>query len=133
MRCYASAMRACGKLQWYTEVVKTLIIPISPLSVNQAWRGRRFRSKDYVAYEKHLAMLLIKDRYQKPIEGKLELHYRFYFKNCKKRDFDNAIKPITDILVKFGIIADDRFIYKATIEKIPSKEDRVEIDIHIIE
>lgn len=98
-----------------------------PLSSNQVWQGRRFKTKKYQDYEKLLLTILPKKNIQK---GLVELTYRFHLKNHKTTDYDNLIKPLQDILVKKGYIEDDRFIYKATIEKIPSKEDKIEIWIN---
>lgn len=104
-----------------------LVIKTRPLSVNEAWQGRRFKTPEYEAYEMELGYLIPKRERPAPIEGKLEVHYRFHFKNHKARDWDNPVKPLQDVLVKLGIIADDRYIYRAVVDKIPSSEDFVEI------
>jgi len=106
-----------------------LVIKTRPLSVNEAWQGRRYKSPEYEAYESEVGYLLPKHTRPAPIEGKLEVRYRFHFKNHKARDWDNPVKPLQDVLVKLGIILDDRYIYRATVEKIPSSEDFVEIEI----
>lgn len=101
-----------------------------PLSVNQAWNGRRFKTDDYKSYEIEVSTLL--QPYKNKIEyfdGLVEIKYKWYLKYHKTTDYDNPIKPIQDILVKNKIIKDDRFIYKATIEKIPSEKDKIEIEI----
>lgn len=44
-------------------------------------------------------------------------------------DIDNLVKILQDVIVKKGYIEDDRLIYRMTVEKIPSKVDRIQIDI----
>mgnify|MGYP001571539377 CR=1 FL=1 len=87
---------------------------ISPLSINAAWQGRRFKTSTYLEYEKELLYVLPK---KEQIKGLVEVNITFYFKNCLKRDIDNAIKPLLDILVKKGYIEDDRKIMKLTVLK----------------
>lgn len=114
--------------------MKTIVIQLKPLSVNDAWQGKRFKTPEYKKYEQVMGFLLYKDRVPEPITGKLEVWYRFYLKNCANSDFDNPLKPLNDVLVKNGIIKDDRYIYKAHIEKIPCSDgDRLEVDIAVIE
>ena len=107
---------------------------IKPLSVNKAWQGRRFRSKEYNEFR---AMLLGDKRnigllfpYENlSYTGEIEIHYKFYLKNANKTDYDNLLKPLQDLLVEYKIIEDDRFITRAIIEKFKSSEDRIEIFI----
>lgn len=83
-------------------------VNIKPLSVNQAWRGRRFKSASYKAYEAQILMMLPKD-FEVP-EGKLELSLTVGLSN-KQSDIDNIAKPFIDILQK-KYAFDDRQIYK---------------------
>lgn len=104
-----------------------LNIPLKPLTVNKAWQGRRFKSKDYSEYEKDVNYLLRGNLC--PLEGKIEVRYGFYLKNHSRTDNDNLVKPIQDILVKAGYIKDDRYIYRTVIEKYPSDIDYMEVEI----
>ncbi len=97
-----------------------------PLSSNCAWQGRRFKTKDYKAFEELMLYILPA---KKMIKGLIEITYWFHLKNHKMADYDNFIKSLQDIIVKRGYIEDDRFIYKATIFKIPSKTDKIEFEI----
>lgn len=107
-----------------------MIINIKPLTVNQAWQGKRFKSPAYKQFSTDIAWLLPK-RERAPA-GPLEVHYKFYLKHHATTDFDNLIKPFQDQLVQNGIIEDDRFIYKAVIEKIASDKDYIEVTFHAI-
>lgn len=101
-------------------------VDIKPLSVNQAWQGRRFKTPKYKKYESDTLMILPKIKIP---EGKLEIHYKFYF-SSKLSDIDNPVKPFQDILCKkYGI--DDRDIYRMSIEKHIVKKgcDCIEFEI----
>lgn len=93
------------------------IVNIKPLSVNQCWRGRRFKTPNYTKYEKQLLLML--PTYEVP-KGKLEINIVFGL-SSKNADWDNPIKPFQDILQKkYGF--NDRNVYKATIEKVDVKK-----------
>jgi Holliday junction resolvase RusA-like endonuclease len=85
---------------------------IKPLSVNECWQGRRFKTKKYLAYEKELLLML------KPLklpQGNLFLNIKFGFSN-KNSDIDNCVKPLLDILQK-KYSFNDRNIYRLCLEK----------------
>ena len=103
-----------------------MIIKLKPISINEAFQGRRFKTKKYKDYEDSFLLLAPK---RKMLKGKIEIEYKFYLKNHKASDYDNLIKVTQDLLVKCGYIQDDRFIYKATIYKIPSDENYIEIKL----
>lgn len=104
-----------------------LKLAVKPLSVNVAWRGGpRYRTKDYLAFEKELSYLLP----NKHLDAKeFEIHYTFYIKNYGRTDVDNLIKPVQDILVKKGIIPDDRKIVFISAAKVRAKKDSITINI----
>lgn len=88
-------------------------IHIKPLSVNDAWQGKRFKTPAYKAYEQEVMLRLPRD-YKVPAEGDLEACYEFGLNTLA--DWDNPIKPLQDILQKkYGF--DDRRIVKATVVK----------------
>lgn len=103
-------------------------IDIKPLSVNQVWQGRRFKTKTYKDYEKTVLNLLPK---LKLPEGKLKLVIRFGFSSVAS-DWDNPIKPFQDILQKKYDFNDSR-IYKAEIEKVIVKKGQEFIEFYIDE
>lgn len=101
-------------------------IPIKPLSVNDVWQGRRFKTKDYSVYEQELYYTLPK---LKIPEGKLTLTLIFGF-SSKGSDIDNCIKPFTDVLQKKYGFNDNR-IYKLYVVKRDVKKGREYIDFEI--
>lgn len=71
-------------------------LDIKPLSVNGAWKGRRFKTDQYKKYEHDILMLL------RPViipSGFLELTLTFGFSSAAS-DFDNPVKPFVDCLQK---------------------------------
>ena len=89
-------------------------IQIKPLSVNGAWRGRRFKTSDYQAYEVNLGLLL-PNNFIFPV-GKFHLLLEFGV-SSKMSDIDNPVKPFVDVLQKkYGF--NDKMIYAMTIKKV---------------
>lgn len=101
-------------------------IPLKPLSVNRAFRGRHFKTEECKHYEECLWYLLPK---QKKVLGKVHVLYRFFLKNHKMMDIDNLVKVLQDVIVKKGYIEDDRLVYRMVVEKVPSLSDRIQIEI----
>ena len=87
-------------------------VNIKPLSVNQCWQGKRFKTPKYKVYETELLYLLPKIKLPKP---PFEIHLTFGF-SSKLSDWDNPIKPFQDILQK-KYNFDDRDVFKAVVKK----------------
>jgi len=99
-------------------------IDIKALSVNRAWQGRRFKTKEYKRYEEELLWLLPKVKIP---EGKLKIVIEVGFKN-KLSDVDNIAKPLIDILQKkYGF--NDREVYKLEMEKKIVKKEYIKFNI----
>lgn len=92
-------------------------IKIKPLSVNECWQGKRFKTKKYNIYERELLLLL------KPIKLPLspyKIYLEFGLSNTLS-DWDNPVKPIQDILQKkYGF--NDRDIFEAHVKKVKVKK-----------
>lgn len=91
----------------------THAIRIKALSVNEAWKGRRFKTDAYKAYE-HALMLML-PRMTIP-EGNLSLSITVAY-SSKASDIDNCIKPFVDVLQKKYGFNDNR-IYRMVIDKL---------------
>ena len=87
-------------------------INIKPLSVNECWQGRRFKTKEYKQYEKDLLLMLpnIKLKIQRV---SIDIIFGFSNSLC---DIDNPLKPFLDILQKKYNI-NDRDIYQLNVQK----------------
>ena len=102
-------------------------IDIKPLSVNGAWRGRRFKTDAYKKYERDVLTLL---RPLKIPDGKLHLSITFGF-SSKASDIDNPLKCFIDCLQKkYGF--NDKDIYKLSVEKVDVKKGSEFIDFKLI-
>ena len=103
-----------------------ITIKIKPLSVNEAWQGKRFKTPAYKSYEKELLLRLPKLIILDP---PFRIDYEFGFSN-KMSDLDNPVKLVTDILQKkYGI--NDRDIYELNIKKkiVAKGKEYIKFDI----
>jgi Holliday junction resolvase RusA-like endonuclease len=104
------------------------IINIKPLSVNQAWCGKRFKTNLYKQYEHDVLLLLPKI---KIVEPPYRLNLIVGFSN-KASDIDNILKPFLDILQKkYGI--NDKHIEVLHIEKQIVTKNNDFISFEIVE
>ena len=103
-----------------------ITIPLKAFSINDAFKGRHFKTKDCKDYEEDFFKVAPRKEMTK---GMVEIEYEFFMKNHASVDYDNLIKVTQDLLVKCLYLEDDRKIYKATVYKIPSKIDSMRITI----
>lgn len=88
-------------------------IDIKPLSVNEAWQGKRFKTPKYTKYVNDVMFLLPRFRLpDPPYRLKIVVGY-----SNPASDIDNCVKPFTDILQK-KYNFDDKLIYKLEVEKV---------------
>jgi len=108
-------------------------ILIKPLSLNQAYRGRRFKTKELSLYKQAIGLLAPKIPLKSPSTGRLEANYRFGM-SSKGSDVDNCIKCLQDALAETYGFNDNR-IYKLIVEKVDCKkgEEFVEYEIKALE
>lgn len=101
-------------------------IDIKPLSVNQAWQGKRFKTPKYKQYEADVLALL--PAFKVP-DGELEMHIQVGFSN-KQSDLDNVVKPFVDILQKKYGFNDSR-IYQLSLYKriVPKGQEYISFDL----
>lgn len=101
-------------------------VNIKPLSVNDAWKGRRFKTNEYKKYERDLLFLLPKIKIPEP---PYEIRLKFGFSSSLS-DWDNPVKPLQDVLSKkYGF--NDKMIMRATVEreKVSKGNEFVEFEI----
>ncbi len=88
-------------------------LKIKPLSVNEAWQGRRFKTPKYKAYEEELLYRLPNIELPEP---PYQINFQFGLSN-RQADYDNCVKALQDVMQKkYGF--NDRDIYRAVIEKV---------------
>lgn len=101
-------------------------ISIKPLSVNECWQGKRFKTRKYSQYQHDLLLML------KPMKiesGPLKISITYGF-SSKLADIDNPCKPFLDILQKkYGF--NDRDIYELNLKKVivPKGKEFIEFKI----
>jgi len=103
-----------------------MIVKIKPLSVNRAFQGRRFKTKEHKKYEEELLWLL---KGKKKVKGFYSISFIFHIKNFLVSDVDNLAKITSDCIVKAGLVDDDRFCLEMHLKKVRSKEDWFEFKI----
>ena len=100
-------------------------LQIKPLSVNECWQGKRYKTPAYNRYEKAVLLLLPKAEISN-VE-RIEIEFGV---SSKLADIDNPVKPILDILQKkYGF--NDRDIFELTIKKVLTKKGQEYIKITI--
>lgn len=86
-------------------------VNIKPLSVNECWQGKRFKTKKYDDFRNKLLLLLPNIKIPEP---PYEIHLKWGFSSSAS-DWDNPIKPTQDtIAFKYGF--NDKLIKKAIVE-----------------
>jgi Holliday junction resolvase RusA-like endonuclease len=105
-------------------------VKVKALTVNRAWRGRRFKTPEYKTYEKEV-MFNLPPKITIP-EGEICLSITVGFSN-KMSDIDNAAKPFIDILQK-RYKFNDRDVYKLIMNKriVAKGDEYIDFDIKIL-
>lgn len=105
-------------------------INIKPLSVNEAWQGRRFKTSKYKVYESNILLLLPNIQIPPP---NWAITYHVGYSNTQS-DIDNFLKPFQDCIQKKYNI-NDRYIYKEIIEKhiVPKGKEYIHFEIYHID
>ncbi|RKS00447.1 hypothetical protein [Flavobacterium sp. 102] len=104
-------------------------IEIKPLSVNDAWKGKRFKTPEYAIYENALLFMLPKLKMPEP-PFLITLEFGF---SSEASDWDNPVKPFQDILSKkYGF--NDKHIKKGIVskEKVEKGKEYVKFKIESI-
>lgn len=105
-------------------------IKIKPISVNDCWQGRRFKTPLYKAYEEEMLYRLPK---MKIPPGKLFLKIEVGFSN-KASDIDNMIKPFLDILQKKYDFNDKNvYLVELAKEDVKKGDEYIQFDISSLE
>jgi len=87
---------------------RAIWLPYPPTTNNLFFNAgkRRVRSKGYDAWIEH-ALLEVRRQRPTPIAGPYRLSLVAHRPDRRRRDLGNIEKPISDLLVKAGVIADD--------------------------
>lgn len=99
-----------------------------PLSVNQAWQGKRFKTPAYKDYEKEVLLMMPKAKVD--TEEMLRVEFFFGFSN-KASDLDNPVKLLMDIAQKkYGF--NDKNVFEMNIRKciVKKGEEFIQMGIY---
>ena len=105
-------------------------INYKPLSVNEAWQGKRFKTKAYKDYEKNLMLLLPNIVINE--NAKLKITFTFGFSNIQS-DIDNPVKLLIDIFQK-KYKFNDSHVWEISLkkEKVEKGKEFIDFDISIL-
>ncbi len=116
-----------------------LFLPIPP-SVNQLYpsskSGRRFKSKRYKEWEIEAAQYLLSEFLPELYglyKSRVEISYRFAFKDKRVRDIENFAKALGDFLQRNEIIEDDSQIDIMHLIRLPIDKENPGVYIEIKE
>ncbi len=102
-------------------------IDIKPLSVNEAWKGKRYKTDKYKKYQKDVLILLPKLDINK--ESFLNINLEFGFSNLSS-DIDNPVKMILDIFQKkYGFNDSKIFKLKLSKKKVEKSQEYFKFEI----
>ena len=84
-----------------------------PLSINEAWQGKRFKTPTYKVYEEAILLQMPKGKID--VEQMLRIEFFFGFSN-KASDLDNPVKLLLDIAQKkYGF--NDKNVFELNVRK----------------
>jgi Holliday junction resolvase RusA-like endonuclease len=106
------------------------ILRIKPLSVNKAYKGKKYVTQAHKDYKEFILLSLPNENLLITPPFKIVYHFGF---STTKADLDNPVKVLQDIISeKYGF--DDRHIWEINIKKhiVPKGKEFVEFEISAI-
>jgi len=99
-----------------------------PLSVNEAWQGKRFKTPIYKSYEQTILLTMPKGKVD--LDEMLRIEFFFGFSN-KASDLDNPVKLLLDIAQKkYGF--NDKNVFELNVRKciVKKGEEFIQMGIY---
>lgn len=99
-----------------------------PLSINEAWQGKRFKTPIYKSYEETILLTMPKCKID--VEQMLRIEFFFGFSN-KASDLDNPVKLLLDIAQKkYGF--NDKNVFELNVRKciVKKGEEFIQMGIY---
>lgn len=96
-----------------------LTLDALPPSANSIWRavhGRVLVSAQYRKWLQETAWRWREQAGSTRLDGCYALHVKLGIPDRRKRDLDNRIKPLSDALVKSGVVQDDSLCMRLKVE-----------------
>ena len=112
------------------SVTRWEFIPIKPMSVNEAWKGRRSKTVKYLKYQSAVALMLPRLTLPAP-PYRVSFEYGF---STRASDIDNPTKQILDILSK-RYKFNDNLVYEMHLTKtiVPKGKEFIKWKIESLE
>jgi Holliday junction resolvase RusA-like endonuclease len=99
-----------------------------PLSINEAWQGKRFKTPIYKTYEETILLTMPKGKID--VDQMLRIEFFFGFSN-KASDLDNPVKLLLDIAQKkYGF--NDKNVFELNVRKciVKKGEEFIQMGIY---
>lgn len=103
-------------------------LKIKPMSINKAFQGRRFKTKEYIKYSEVVTMMLPKLKFPAP---PFKFYIEYGFSNVAS-DIDNPTKLIIDIMQK-KYDFNDKNIFEMKLKKVKVAKGEEYIKIFVEE
>ena len=113
------------------EFACTLPWPPSVNTYDTVWKGRKILSKKGKQFKKDCAEH-IKPQ-SEPMTGKLKVNVVVSFPDKRKRDLDNLLKPILDVLDDYNVYVDDSQIWDLRITRVETGGSLVIVTVKELE
>ena len=94
------------------------LVKVKPLSLNSAYRGRRFKTPELEQYKNDVIFQLPNDITIPKGKLELEIHFGVSTKNC---DVDNFCKCFIDCL-SVAYEFNDNLVYRINVRKVDTKK-----------
>ena len=120
------------KVNTKTPLALSHKLDIKPMSVNEAYQGRKFKTKKYNKWSDDVHLLL-PSWAGNIMDKKLELYVKFGFSTMAS-DIDNGLKTLMDALSK-KYRFNDKYIMRLVVDKtlVPKGEEFIFFTLNILE
>lgn len=110
-------------------MIVTLPWPPTVNNYYATFNGRRLISKQGREFKERVSDIILVERLNKFLAGRLEIEIELYPPDNRRRDIDNTIKPLLDSLTSAGVFNDDSQIKKMTVTMFEEKKNCVQVKI----
>jgi len=120
-----------NKVNFKTPLAISHKLDIAALSVNKAYRGRRFRTKEYDIWESKVKAML-PPMAAHVFDRQLAFNIEFGF-SSKASDIDNGLKSFLDVLSKVYRF-NDKYVFELNVKKkiVPKGKEYILFTMKVI-
>jgi len=102
-------------------------VSVNAMYANAAGRGR-VKTERYKTWINAAGWALVAARPVK-VAGPYTLEITLFQSDKRKRDIDNVVKPISDLLVEHQLVEDDSLCTRLVVQRIPSDTQWAEVTV----